>query len=225
MTETTPSSSYARVQILSGGLVLFVVAASLLAPMTHLNVGEYLGLAIMSMIACSPVIVSTNRRWFKVGAGIVMVIWALYMLSSLGWGVLEFEILILPIPLLISWLFPPVPADRRVFWTIASSFALVVVLIVTMSGLINANEGDVLYVCSNGSEDAHDLEVLGEKHPAGRGYVLPAGVWQSRKTPGGQAFHFDPFTEDDRDALAEEALETEWVTEVRINEPCPAELD
>ena len=92
-------------------------------------------------------------------------------------------------------------------------------LFASMLALISRNDGGTLYLCANGPVDASVLNMLYEEDPRG-GYSFPDGVIMMRSTRGGYAFHFAPFTQQERDVLTSKAEQTEWVTEVRVNETC-----
>jgi len=105
--------------------------------------------------------------------------------------------------------------------TIAGSGAVCLLLFASTLLAISANEGGVLYLCVDGPVDASVLNEVNEADPRG-GYRLSDGVTTMRSTSGGYAFHFAPFTQPERDSLVSRAVQTEWVADIRVDQPCNA---
>lgn len=200
---------------------MVVALLSLLVPISNLTRGEYQSAALLALLAYSPLLLIVNRTWFRVIVGIFLVIWSFYLLGAIFWGGPSLFYLLLPIPLVISLFLPPAPADRRTFLTIAGSGAVSMLLFASTILAISANEGGILYLCADGPVDASVLNEVNQEDPRG-GYRLPDGVTTMRSTSGGYAFHFAPFTRPERDALISRAAQTDWVTDIRIDQPCAA---
>lgn len=207
---------------MSMSLVVSIVLLAALVPTAHLTRDWYRHYVAIVVIAHTPVLLIVHRGLFKAVSGLLLAGWFLFIvLPTAVWGGPGIILGLLPLPILLGWLLPPAPADRRSLLTISGGAVLATVVFGVVSAVV-PEQGPVVNVCTEGPVDARVLmPALMVPHER-QGYSLPPGARSAGMSEGGHAFRFDPFTPAEVAAFVAEAKEIDWVTSVRVDQPCPA---